>query len=116
MSQIDVVGSKLPLIIHIREPKEGMGLTVGDLLGRLYLALQEKVSKEEMERDRPENREAIQKAFEERCAKELERSIPRSLKEKEAGVRRIDFLRGRSVLAGFDVVPREVPTLRLHVR
>ncbi|KAE9405030.1 hypothetical protein BT96DRAFT_387764 [Gymnopus androsaceus JB14] len=116
ISQVDIVCSKLPLIIHIRETKEEMGLTVGNLLRRLYLALREKMSEEEMERDRPENREAIQKAFEERCDKELEHSIPRSLEEKAVGIRRIDCLRGHCVFAGFDVVLKEIPTLRLHVR
>lgn len=114
--QIDIVCSKLPLIIHIRESKEGRGILVGDLFLQLHLALQVQVREEELSKEKPENRQAIEEAFEARCSKLLERSIPHSLQEKDSGVRRIDYLRGHNVFAGFDLVPREVPTLRLHVR
>jgi hypothetical protein len=116
MSQIDVICSRLPFVIHIREPKEEMGITEGDLLRFLYLALQEKVTDEEFNKEHPDNQKAIQKAFEDRCDRLLERSIPQSVREREFGVRRIDYLRGHHIFAGFDVVPKEIPTLRLHVR
>ncbi|KAF9070180.1 hypothetical protein BDP27DRAFT_1324450, partial [Rhodocollybia butyracea] len=92
-----------------------MGVTVENLLRNLHLALQVQVTAEDLEKETPENQKAILDAFENRCNKLKERSIADSVQEEAAGPKRIDYLRGRSIFAGFEVVAKEHPTLRLHV-
>ncbi|KAJ4472971.1 hypothetical protein J3R30DRAFT_3406763 [Lentinula aciculospora] len=117
VAHLSVVSSALPFVLHIREPKEGMGITIGDLLRRLHLVLQEKAT-QDLERERPETRKAILEAFDKRCDKLMEHSVALASQEKDAGPRRIDYLQGRSVFAGFSVTSNDSDhlTLRLHVR
>ncbi|KAJ3913837.1 hypothetical protein F5877DRAFT_83404 [Lentinula edodes] len=118
VSHISVICSKLPFVLHIREQKEGRGNTIGDLLERLHLLFQEQVRAIDLEREQPETRKGILDTFAKRCEKLMEHSVARASREKEAGPRRIDYLGGQSIFAGFDVVSNDHDhfRLRLHVR
>ncbi|KIK54933.1 hypothetical protein GYMLUDRAFT_48315 [Collybiopsis luxurians FD-317 M1] len=117
LAHIRILSSQLPFSVHIGEPKQGMGITMGDLLYRLHLALREKASEAELDKEEPEKKKAILKAFKARCEKLKERNVGTSVQEEKAGPRKIDYLQGRHIFAGFEILPpRDLPTLRLHVR
>lgn len=73
-------------------------VTVSDVLGGFYRALRLRVSKEEYQRESLEKQNAISLAYRQRHSRAPDaRSRER---EKQAGVRRVDFLMGSHLLKG----------------
>ncbi|KAF5379571.1 hypothetical protein D9757_009265 [Collybiopsis confluens] len=117
ISFVQVAAHRVPFVIRIGN--EGKRITVGDLFYRLHLALRENVPNEVLNRERPEDKKAVMDAFRMRYESLKERNIAESVHEEGEGPRKIDYLRGRRMFAGVEMILSsrgDPPTLRLHVR
>jgi len=73
-------------------------VTVSDVLGGFYRALRLRASKEEYQRESHEKQKAISLAYHQRCSRALDVELRE--REKQAGVKRVDFLMGSHLLKG----------------
>ncbi|KAK7051914.1 hypothetical protein R3P38DRAFT_2684571 [Favolaschia claudopus] len=103
--------------VDLKLPEEAAGeipISLGDVLVSVHRAMHERISQADWETLSEEDREEVAKAFTKRCRAEAVRSgvIPAHLRDKEMaerneGVKRVDFLLGKSVFKGLVRSPED---------
>ncbi|KAF8142249.1 hypothetical protein K438DRAFT_1442646, partial [Mycena galopus ATCC 62051] len=97
----------LALPATAQSPGQGIPISLGDVLVALHRSLHVRISHADWATLAPADAELVTAAFTQRCRAEAVRSgVPRSqlrdreVKEREEGVKRVDFLCGRTAFKG----------------